>query len=107
MSSDAARFWNQVPLAESALPAKYGPKFRCRISANAAAGPVELTAVLYLLETGPNPNKCIDRSFQTDTRAKVTPSATPRPPHRGPDGPRYVVHEQSVRVHGALATITV
>jgi hypothetical protein len=22
MSSDAARFWNQVPLAESALPAK-------------------------------------------------------------------------------------
>jgi hypothetical protein len=44
-SSAAARFWNQVPLAESALPKKYGPKVRRRMSANAAAGPTaaELT----------------------------------------------------------------
>src|SRR5690242_11981900 len=44
MSSAAARFWNQVPLAESAFPTKYGPNERRRISANAAAGPTaELT----------------------------------------------------------------
>src|SRR3954452_14591272 len=48
MSSDAARFWNQVPLAESAFPAKYGPKFRCRTRAKTAAGPVvELTVAFY------------------------------------------------------------
>ena len=41
MSSEAARFWNQPPLAESALPAKYGPKFRCRTSLRTAAGPTE------------------------------------------------------------------
>jgi len=32
---------------------------------------VELTPIFYLLETGPNPCKCIDRSFQTDARAKL------------------------------------
>jgi hypothetical protein len=40
MRSEAARFWNQVPLAEAALPTKYGPKLRCPISRSAAAGPV-------------------------------------------------------------------
>src|SRR5690242_4921354 len=49
MSSDAARFWNQVPLAESAFPAKYGPKFRCRTRAKTAAGPVALTRLFYPL----------------------------------------------------------
>jgi hypothetical protein len=39
-SSDAARFWNQVPLAELALPAKYGAKLRSRISLRATRGPV-------------------------------------------------------------------
>ena len=41
-SSDAARFWNQVPLAESALPTKYGPKSRCPMTWNAARGPRQL-----------------------------------------------------------------
>ena len=52
-SSAAARFWNQVPLAESAFPKKYGPNVRRRISASAAAGPTEeLTA---RLSSGPLP----------------------------------------------------
>ena len=37
---DAARFWNQVPLDDRALPAKYGPKLRWPISRSAADGPV-------------------------------------------------------------------
>jgi hypothetical protein len=40
---DAARFWNHVPLADAALPTKYGPKFRSRISRRAAAGPAAAT----------------------------------------------------------------
>src|SRR5829696_9624064 len=35
----AARLWNQPPLAESALPKKYGPKSRLAISRRASRGP--------------------------------------------------------------------
>src|SRR5919109_2251596 len=35
----AARLWNQPPLAESALPKKYGPKFRLAIRRSASPGP--------------------------------------------------------------------
>src|SRR5439155_8469088 len=38
--SEAARFWNHVPLADAAFPTKYGPKFRWPISRSAADGPV-------------------------------------------------------------------
>src|SRR5205814_1260064 len=33
-------FWNHVPLAEAALPTKYGPKFRLLMTRSAALGPV-------------------------------------------------------------------
>jgi hypothetical protein len=42
---DAARFWNQVPLAEAALPTKYGPKLRERTTRQAATGPVGASAL--------------------------------------------------------------
>src|SRR5215211_1949726 len=35
----AARLWNQPPLAESALPKKYGPKSRLAMSRSASRGP--------------------------------------------------------------------
>jgi hypothetical protein len=34
------RFWNHVPLAESAFPRKYGPKSRCVPTRRATCGPV-------------------------------------------------------------------
>jgi hypothetical protein len=39
MKSDAARFWNHVPVADEALPTKYGPKLRWPIRRSAALGP--------------------------------------------------------------------
>jgi hypothetical protein len=43
---DAARFWNHVPLADDALPTKYGPKLRERITRHAAAGPTAAVALM-------------------------------------------------------------
>src|SRR6185437_10828717 len=45
-----ARFWNHVPLADAALPTKYGPKLRVRISRAAAAGPCGVSATPGLVE---------------------------------------------------------
>src|SRR3954469_25474546 len=46
---DAARFWNHVPLADAALPAKYGAKLRDLITRHAAEGP---TVAPTLLRSG-------------------------------------------------------
>ena len=49
---EPARFWNHVPLAEAALPAKYGPKFRERITRQAAPGPTCGSPDKYLSPAG-------------------------------------------------------
>ena len=56
-SSCAARFWNHVPLADEALPTKYGPNLGDRIRPNAARGPAGRAASIGQSGASKRPNQ--------------------------------------------------
>ena len=77
---DAARFWNHVPLADAALPTKYGPKFLERTTRQAARGP---TADEEATVRGSSPfGRTLSRAGPTTRQAMPAPEAGPsRYPH--------------------------